>query len=82
MHQVVPAAELDAAVAAAVEALLACSPAAVAECKRLVRDASAAAALPDLAERIARSRASAEGQEGLSAFLEKRAPSWAPSPGS
>ncbi len=32
--------------------------------------------IADTAERIAEARASAEGREGLSAFLEKRPPSW------
>ena len=48
-----------------VDGLLAVGPEAIAECKRLVRDASAALALPDLAARIARARASDEGQEGV-----------------
>ena len=34
------------------------------------------AMLEDTAARIARLRTSAEGQEGLSAFLEKRTPNW------
>ena len=57
-------------------------PEAIAECKRLVRDASAPLALPDLAERIARARTGDEGQEGVTAFLEKRKPRWASSAGS
>jgi methylglutaconyl-CoA hydratase len=32
--------------------------------------------IADTAERIAETRASAEGREGLSAYLEKRSPSW------
>lgn len=82
VHEVVPAGELDEAVAAWVHALLDAGPQAVAECKRLVRDASAGLALPDLAERIALIRASAEGQEGVGAFLEKRKPQWTRSAGS
>jgi enoyl-CoA hydratase/carnithine racemase len=62
--------------------LLEAGPEAIAECKRLVRDASAPLALPDLAERLARARASDEGQEGVTAFLEKRKPRWASSAGS
>jgi methylglutaconyl-CoA hydratase len=81
VHEVVPPERLDDATAAWVELLLA-GPAAVAECKRLVRDAASGLALPDLAERIARVRASDEGQEGVTAFLEKRQPRWASSPGS
>jgi methylglutaconyl-CoA hydratase len=82
VHEVVPGERLDEAVGAWVDQLLTAGPQAVAECKRLVRDASAGLALPDLAERIARVRASAEGQEGVGAFLEKRKPQWTRSAGS
>jgi methylglutaconyl-CoA hydratase len=60
------------------DAFLACGPRAVAEAKRLIRDATASLELRDLSERIADARASVEGQEGLAAFLEKRSPGWAP----
>jgi methylglutaconyl-CoA hydratase len=33
---------------------------------------------PETARRIAERRTSAEGQEGLRAFLERRPPAWAP----
>jgi methylglutaconyl-CoA hydratase len=33
--------------------------------------------MDETAKRIARARVSAEGQEGVAAFLEKRAPKWA-----
>ena len=82
VHEVVAAEGLDAATAGWVDQLLAAGPEAIAECKRLVRDASARLALPDLAERIARARAGDEGQEGVTAFLEKRKPRWASSAGS
>jgi len=82
VHEVVAAEGLDAATAGWVDRLLAAGPEAIAECKRLVRDASAPLALPDLAERIARARAGDEGQEGVTAFLEKRKPRWASSAGS
>jgi methylglutaconyl-CoA hydratase len=82
VHEVVPGDRLDETVVAWVRALLDTGPQAVAECKRLVRDASAGLSLPDLAERIARARASAEGQEGVGAFLEKRKPQWTRSAGS
>ena len=42
--------------------------------KRLVLDAPLTGA--ETARRIAARRASAEGQEGLRAFLEKRPPAW------
>jgi methylglutaconyl-CoA hydratase len=82
VHRVAPAEGLDAAVDEVARALLACSPQAIEANKRLVRDATASLALPDLAERIAAARASAEGQEGIAAFLEKRPPAWSISAGS
>jgi len=42
--------------------------------KRLVLDAPLSA--EETARRIAERRTSAEGQEGLRAFLERRPPSW------
>jgi methylglutaconyl-CoA hydratase len=73
---VVAAGELDAAVAEAAAMFERCGPAAIAESKRLVRDATMSLTLPDLAERIAAVRSEPEGQEGLTAFLEKREPAW------
>ena len=78
VHQVAPAEGLDAAVAATVDALLACGPYAIAACKKLVRDATVSLALPDLPDRIAFQRSGMEGQEGLAAFLERRKPEWIP----
>lgn len=80
VHEVIAGDELDAAVAAAVGRCLAAGPQA----------ASAAKTLPDLALRpleeaaahtvevIAALRTSDEGQEGMQAFFDRRAPSWAP----
>jgi methylglutaconyl-CoA hydratase len=82
VHHVVAEDRLDATVDHVARTFLACGPAAVAENKRLVRDATAAFALPDLPDRIAAARASDEGQEGASAFLEKRLPRWSSSAGS
>jgi methylglutaconyl-CoA hydratase len=42
--------------------------------KRVIRERPSG---PETARRIAERRASAEGREGLRAFLEKRAPSYA-----
>jgi methylglutaconyl-CoA hydratase len=60
--------------------ILQAAPEAVASAKDLVRDLGDKAINPDLmietAKRIAARRMSAEGQEGLSAFLEKRKPNW------
>ena len=81
LHEVVAADALDAAVDRQVALLLKAGPVASAQAKALVRDVAWArdrnaidAANADL---IARLRVSEEGQEGLSAFLDKRAPAWA-----
>ena len=78
LHEVVMPDQLDAAVHAEVELLLRGGPAAQRAAKQLVRDVS----VPDdtthrhTAELLAELRASSEGQEGLRAFNEKRAPDW------
>jgi methylglutaconyl-CoA hydratase len=76
VHGLAPAEQLDVAVAETVDQLLACSPVAIAESKRLVRDATAALALEDLPHRLAAVRAAPEAQEGLAAFLDKQSPGW------
>ncbi len=72
---------LDQTVAQWSAALLQNSPAALAEAKRLLHDVSEnalnAELIDDTANRIASIRASVEGREGVSAFLEKRPSSWA-----
>jgi methylglutaconyl-CoA hydratase len=79
-HEVVPLEELDTTVAAIVRGLVANSPHAVSEAKKLVREVAGQpvndALLDDTARRIAEIRASSEGREGVSSFLEKRKPSW------
>lgn len=81
VHEIAAPDALDAAVAHVVASLLEGGPAAQAAAKRLVADIAhrpVDAALIDLtARRIAERRVSAEGQEGLGAFLEKRKPAWA-----
>src|SRR5690606_22819400 len=81
LHEVVAADALDAAVDRQVALLLKAGPVASARAKTLVRDVAwrsdrdaIDAANADL---IAKLRVSPEGQEGLSAFLDKRAPAWA-----
>jgi len=65
--------DLDAGVAAIVAELRSAGPRAARHAKRLVLDRPDAA---ETARRIAERRTSAEGQEGLRAFLERRRPSW------
>ena len=80
VHEVVPADALDAKVDELVAALLANGPAAARACKKLVQDVAGRAIDADLraetAMRIADIRASAEGKEGVQAFLNKRDPAW------
>jgi methylglutaconyl-CoA hydratase len=79
VHTVVPAHELDNAVATYVHELLSAAPQAVAAAKALIRDVigrTAEDAMPITAATLAKRRVSKEGQDGLRAFLEKRKPSW------
>jgi len=80
VHEVVDAGELDRAVAAVVAELHAGGPAAQTACKSLIATVAGAAGDETLidytAACIADLRASAEGQEGIRAFLDKRTPAW------
>ena len=81
LHEIVPGEEeLDEAVGEIVDALLKNSPNALGECKELIRAVASRPltqeVIEDTAQRIARLRASDEGKEGMSAFLEKRKPNW------
>jgi len=79
VHEIAETEHLDAAVKAQIDSLLLASPAALAEAKSLlafVDQPLSEAVIDETAVRIARQRASAEGREGVSAFLEKRLPSW------
>jgi methylglutaconyl-CoA hydratase len=79
VHEVVPAAGLDAAVDRYVAELLTAGPAAIAAAKALiplVSGKSTEETTAITAAAIAARRVSKEGQEGLRAFLEKRKPKW------
>jgi len=79
LHDVVGREELTGAGALMVETLLTAGPGAQAAVKDLIRTVSfrdPATVMDETAGRIASIRASNEGQEGLSAFLEKRKPAW------
>ncbi len=82
LHQVVTMDALDAAIDRQLDLLLKAGPLAAAGAKQLVRDVAAhadgAKHDADNAALIARLRVSPEGQEGLSAFLDKRKPNWMP----
>ena len=80
VHESVPMDQLDASVQALVQALCANSPMAVKDAKRLVdtvagQDINEALIATTVAG-IADSRASADGKEGVQAFLDKRKPAW------
>jgi methylglutaconyl-CoA hydratase len=79
VHAVVPPAELDLTVSQYVQEILTAAPEAIAAAKALIANVwgrSLDEAMPITATAIATRRVSTEGQEGLRAFLEKRAPSW------
>jgi len=79
VNRVVPEAELDRTVEELLRSLCSSGPQALATCKRMVRDVAGMdldRAGPATAEMIARLRMSDEGQEGMSAFLERRKPRW------
>lgn len=84
VHEVCEREQLDAAVGRLTAELRTGGPAALVAIKRLVAEIAAApideAVVEKTAQRIAEVRAGAEAQEGLSAFLEKRRPSWAGAP--
>lgn len=79
VHTVVPPANLDEAVESTLQELLSSAPQAMRACKTLARtigQMDPVAARDFTADTIANLRVSAEGQEGLKAFLEKRKPQW------
>lgn len=79
-HEVVPETELESKKEELVKALLQGAPGAQADAKELVFLAEGrpvdATLMQETGRRIAARRASPEGQEGLTAFLDKRAPAW------
>ena len=82
LHDVVNPTALDTAVQRQIDLLLKAGPVSSALAKTLVREvvahADGAKHDADNAALIARLRVSPEGQEGLSAFLDKRKPHWIP----
>ena len=80
LHSVVAPEMLDSAVTEQVELLLRAGPHAVRAAKQLIghllRESDPDQAISHTTALLARLRTSPEGQEGLSAFLEKRKPNW------
>ncbi len=74
--------ELDEKIGLVCDAMLACGPVAQREAKDLIRAVSGrpvtSELIQDTAERIAKLRASPEGREGVTAFLDKRRAAWIP----
>jgi methylglutaconyl-CoA hydratase len=80
VHAVVPGPELDETVSRYVREILTSGPEAIAAAKALIPrvwSRTIEDATPITATAIATRRASSEGQEGMTAFLEKRKASWA-----
>lgn len=81
IDMVLPEGSVDEFISMLTDSLSANAPGAMGDAKRLVNDVAGEEIdnrlLEETAKRIARARISAEGQEGVRAFLDKRAPSWA-----
>ena len=78
-HEVIPAAELSAKADAIAANILKCGPNAVRAAKALIPRLGVLGLHQRIGmtvDTLVRLRSSAEGQEGLAAFLEKRAPEW------
>ena len=81
IDMVLPEGTIDEFISMLTDSLTQNAPGAMGEAKRLVRDIAGRhidhGLMEETAKRIARARVSDEGQEGVRAFLDKRAPRWA-----
>lgn len=82
VHDIAQTPELDGTINVVLGQLAIGGPKALGEAKQLIRDVAGRpiddALVDDTAARIARIRASDEGQEGIAAFFERRRPAWVP----
>ncbi|HEV8690377.1 MAG TPA: enoyl-CoA hydratase-related protein [Ideonella sp.] len=81
VHEVHAASALDSVVQRVLIEMLRCAPHAVAATKALIAQArlqAPASLVPQAAQVFAQAVLGAEGQEGTTAFIEKRPPNWAP----
>ena len=80
IDMVLPEGSVDEFISMLTDSLTANAPGAMGDAKRLVHHVAGqridGGLMEDTAKRIARARVSAEGQEGVRAFLEKRSPVW------
>jgi methylglutaconyl-CoA hydratase len=80
LHEVVSVDQLDSSIEQLTSQLLLNGPAAVREAKRLIRNVTGRddrdVLVEETSELLAKLRVSDEGKEGLSAFLDKRKPTW------
>lgn len=82
VHQTCTTEDLDVQINAILDDVLQCAPNALAETKKLIFHVAASSleeSLPYRADLISRLRYSEEGQEGMTAFIQKRKPAWAES---
>lgn len=81
IDMVLPEGSVDEFISMLTDSLTANAPGAMGDAKRLVHHVAGqridGGLMEDTAKRIARARVSAEGQEGVRAFLDKRKPRWA-----
>lgn len=80
VHEIAPPAELDNKIDEILGHLVVAGPRALDESKKLIRLMGGTKITPairnETAKRIAETRASTEGREGIASFLEKRKPKW------
>jgi methylglutaconyl-CoA hydratase len=80
VSEVLPAAQIDAAIAELAQALTSGGPQALIAAKDLIASVNGRpmdeSLIEETAQRISRQRATDEAKNGISAFLEKRPPAW------